>query len=127
MVQDESRHAWILTVEPGLAVDNQPHYFYRLGAGHDDLALTLRTADFQVAPDRTLSDDGLVRVGMLSIFKRRPSDNWAIGHASHHYHLQDADTETTVNALLGVELHHATRISDAVEGALGEPWDLRLS
>ena len=125
MATNESAHAWIVTVQSEVGSDGQPHYFYRLGASDGDLVSTLRSAGFQLAPDRTLNDDRLVRVGLIYVHRRRPSDNWSIGSAPHHYYLQDADRQATIDALQGVELQHATRITDAVEGALGERWDLR--
>jgi hypothetical protein len=124
MAQDESVRVWILTVESELEGRSETHYFYRLGASYDDLVRTLQTAGFQVAPDRTLNDDGLVRVVFLTIYKNHPRDMWAVGSGGHRYHLQDADRQATIEALLGVELQHATRITDAVEGALGSSWDL---
>ena len=126
MVQGESVLVWITTVQSGPGGDGEPNYFYRLGASHADLVHVLRTAGFQLAPDRTLSDDGLVRVGFLSVFRRLPRGHWGVGNAAHHYYLPDADRQATIDGLLGMELSHATRITDAVEGALGERWDLRL-
>ena len=127
MAQDESVRVRIVAVESESADHSEPHYFYRLGAGNHDLVRELQTASFQLAPDRTLDDDGLVRVGLLSISRRRSRDPWSIGSAPHHYYLQGADRQATVDALLGVELQHSTRITDAVEGMLGERWDLSLS
>ena len=126
MAQDESVRVWILTLESELEGGSEAHYFFRLGASYEDLVGMLRTADFQPAPDRMFDDDGLVRVGLLSISKRGARYNWSIGHAPHHYYLPDADRQATIDGLLGVELSHATRITDAVEGALGERWDFRL-
>ena len=126
MAQDESVRVWIVSVESESADHSEPHYFYRLGAGNHDLVRELQTASFQLAPDRTLDDDGLVRVGLLSISRRRSGDYWSVGSAPHHYYLQGADRQATVDALLGVELQHSTRITYAVERMLGERWDLRL-
>ena len=124
MVQNEPQVAWILTVQYDGRTVGQPNYFYRLAANHDDLVGVLRTAGFQLVHAWPFDDDTPVRVGLLYVHRRRPSDNWGIGSAPHHYHLPDADLQATIDALLGVELQHATRITDAVEGALGERWDL---
>ena len=124
MAQDESVRVWILTMESELEGRSETHYFYSLGASYYDLVRTLQTAGFQLAPDRTLNDDGLVRVVFLTIYKNDPKDMWAVGSGGHRYHLQDSDRQATIEALLDVELQHATRLKDAVEGALGSSWDL---
>ena len=63
MATNQSVHAWIVTVQSEVGSDGQPHYFYRLGASDSDLVSTLRSAGFQLAPDRTPDDDGLVSCG----------------------------------------------------------------
>ena len=80
---------------------------------------------FELAPDPTVNDDGRVRVGLLSISRAKPSDTWSIGQAPHHYYLDDADRQTTIDTLRNAGLQHITRITDAVEGALGRAWNLR--
>ena len=124
MANDEPVVVWILTMETRLDGDGEPHYFYSLGASYSDVVHAMHTAGFQLAPGWPLDDGDLVRVGQLSLSRRRPMDNWTFGHAPHHYYLQGADRQATIDALLGVELQHATRITDAVEGALGRPWDI---
>ena len=124
MAQEESIVAWIMTAP---RCDIEPNYFYRLRASHGELVRVLTTAGFQLAPYGTLSDDGRVRVGFLSVSRRHPNDIWCFGGGPHHYYLEGADLQATIDALLGVELQLATCITDAVEGALGERWDIRLS
>ena len=127
MEQDKPQVAWILTLQYKMRRLGQANYFYALGANHTKLITTLVARNFEPVPDSPYNEDVDVRVGLLHIYRKRLRDSWAIGHDPHHYHLPGADVEKTIGALQDEGLKHTTNITDAVEGALGEPWDLRLS
>ena len=123
-MEDRRQVAWILTLQYERHHLGQANYFYQLGMDHTKLVSTLITENFEVVQDYPYNEEVEVRVGLLCISRRHPNDNWSVGHDPHHYHLQGADLQATIDALIQAQLQHTTRLTDAVQGALGEPWSL---
>ena len=124
MAESEPLVAWILTLEYERRRLGQANYFYRFPMDHTKLVAILCTENFDVVPDCPYNEDVQVRVGLLRISRRSPNDDWSIGSDPHHYHLKGADLQGTIDALLHAQFQHTTRLTDAVEGALGERWDV---
>ncbi len=118
MATNETPVAWMLTLQYDGRPLGDPNYYYRLGANQYELIRTLQSAGFELVPNWPLDSGIPVRVGFMCVHQTR--SGWGFGTAPHHYYLKDADLQTTIDALSGMELQHATRITDLIRRALGD-------
>ena len=126
MAGNRPQTVWILSLQSKRHTAGEPNYFFRLAGDFTKLVSILVTSSFERVDDQTYNEDVDVRVGILRVSRKSRADSWSVGTEPHHYHLAEAGLQATIEALKGTELQHTTRFTDAVEGALGEQFNLFL-